>query len=50
MTSFISVFGMWNIALCMRTWCEVRNFASQKFCLTPELEQEWEFQFLQESD
>ena len=19
----------------MRTWCEVRNFASQKFCLTP---------------
>jgi len=26
---------MKNIALCMRTWHEVRNFASQKFCLTP---------------
>jgi len=24
-----------NITLCTRTWCEVRNFASQKFCLTP---------------
>jgi len=22
---------MCNITLCMRTWCEVRNFASQKF-------------------
>jgi len=26
---------MQNITLCMRTWCEVRNFASQKFRLTP---------------
>jgi len=26
---------MYIIALCMRTWCEVRNFASQKFRLTP---------------
>jgi len=27
---------MQNITLCMVTWCEVRNFASQKFRLTPE--------------
>jgi len=26
---------MKNIALCMRTFCEVRNFACQKFRLTP---------------
>jgi len=26
---------MQNITLCMRTWCEVRNFASQKFRLIP---------------
>jgi len=26
---------MQNIALCMRTWREVRNLASQKFRLTP---------------
>ena len=25
--SFISVFGMYNITLCMHTWYEVRNFA-----------------------
>ena len=28
---------MKNISLCMHTWCEVRNFASQKFRLTPAL-------------
>jgi len=33
--SFISIFSMYNIILCMRTWCEVRNFASKKFRLTP---------------
>jgi len=33
--TFIRVFGVWNITLCMRTWCEIRNFASQKFPLTP---------------
>ena len=33
--SFHSVFGMQNVTLCMRTWYEVRNFASQKFRLTP---------------
>jgi len=41
--SFISVFGMYDITLCIRTWYEVRNFASQKFRLTPDtkiLEQE----------
>ena len=27
---------MQNITLCMRTWCEVRNFASQKFHLITE--------------
>jgi len=26
--SFLSVFDMQNITLCMRTWREVRNFAS----------------------
>jgi len=31
----IWLFGMYIVALCMRTWCEVRNFASQKFRLTP---------------
>jgi len=35
MISFISVFYMHNITLFMHTWCEVRNFASQKFRLTP---------------
>jgi len=29
------LFGSQNITLCMRTWCEVRIFASQKFRLTP---------------
>jgi len=28
---------MENTTLCMRAWCEVRHFASQKFRLTPEL-------------
>jgi len=43
--SFISVFGMYSITVCMRSlhWYEVRNFASQKFrlragcCPTPEI-------------
>jgi len=35
MTSFIGIFSMQNIALCVLAWCEVRNFASQKFRLTP---------------
>jgi len=30
---------MQNITLCMRTWREVRKFASQRFRLTPEFEQ-----------
>ena len=25
-----------NITLCMSTWCEVRNFASHQFRLTPD--------------
>jgi len=35
---------MKNISLWMHTWCEVRNFASQKFRLTPgpEVFQIWE--------
>ena len=33
--SFVSVFDMQNSTLCMRIWREVRNFASQKFRLTP---------------
>jgi len=28
---------MQNIAMCMRAWGEVRNYASQKFRLTPDL-------------
>jgi len=30
---------MQNVTLCMRTWCEVRNFSSQKFRLTPDRKQ-----------
>ena len=29
------MFDLQNTALCMGTWREVRNFASQKFRLTP---------------
>jgi len=32
--SFLSVFDMKNVILCMRIWCEVRNFASQKFLIS----------------
>jgi len=26
---------MYNMTLCMRTWCEVRNFTNKKYRLTP---------------
>ena len=32
--SFLSVFDVTNITLCMRTWREVINFGSQKFRFT----------------
>jgi len=27
----MSVFGMYNITLCIRTWCEVSNFAWHRY-------------------